>query len=271
MFEAVEARLRSAYPSHEWIPVTHGMSGALTYRLAGRPQELFVKLARASAHPDPRTGMLAEAWRLEWLTAKGFPAAKLVDAGESEAVSWLVMTAVPGRPASDPWPADQRMRVIDAVAEILSALHALPASDCPFDRTLDVALGNVRRALDEGLLDRSPEEMDAWERDLDRRSLLAELERTRPPAEDLAVCHGDYCLPNVMIDPETLQPTGLVDLGRLGRADRYADLALMRRSIGSETLNPQYGQAHVDRFLAGYGADPSDPRLDYYARLDWLF
>jgi hypothetical protein len=29
----------------------------------------------------------------------------------------------------------------------------------------------------------------------------------------------------------------------------------MSRSIASETLNPQYG------------ADPADPRLDYYARL----
>ncbi|GAB3421572.1 APH(3') family aminoglycoside O-phosphotransferase [Flindersiella endophytica] len=270
MFEAVEARLRSAYPSHEWIPVTHGMSGALTYRLAGL-SELFVKLARVSAHPDPRADVLAEARRLEWLTAKGFPAAKVVDAGASGAVRWLVMTAVPGRPASDPWPVDQRMRVIDSVAEILRALHALPVSDCPFDRTLDVALGNVRRALDEGLFERGVEEMDQWERDLDRRGLLAELERTRPPMEDLAVCHGDYCLPNVMIDPETLTPTGLVDLGRLGRADRYADLALMCRSIGSETMNPQYGQSHVARFLTEYGANPSDPRLDYYARLDWLF
>ncbi len=44
---------------------------------------------------------------------------------------------------------------------------------------------------------------------------------------DMVVCHGDPCMPNFMVDPKTLQCTGLIDLGRLGTADRYADLALM--------------------------------------------
>lgn len=269
LLQAVD-RLRPAYSSYDWIPVTHGMSGAATYRLAGR-EPLFVKLARVSEHPDARSGVLGEARRLEWLTAAGFPSAKLVDCGESsDGVQWLVMTAVPGRVGSDPWPADQRMRVIEAIAEMSRALHALPASDCPFDRTLDVTLGTARRALDEGLLDRPVEELEEWERELDRPGVLADLERQRPAVEDVVVCHGDYCLPNVLVDPESFEPTGLIDVGRLGRADRYADLALMSRSIRGD-LNPQYGAEHVDRFLAAYGADPDDPRLDYYGRLDWLF
>lgn len=46
-------------------------------------------------------------------------------------------------------------------------------------------------------------------------------------SDDMVVCHGDPCMPNFMVDPKTLQCTGLIDLGRLGTADRYADLALM--------------------------------------------
>jgi aminoglycoside phosphotransferase len=88
----------------------------------------------------------------------------------------------------DPWPADQRLRVIDAAAEILRALHALPASNCPFDRTLDVALSDARK--------RQPDSTD----------ILAELNKTRPDAEDIVICHGDYCTPNILIDPETLRP-----------------------------------------------------------------
>ena len=49
--------------------------------------------------------------------------------------------------------------------------------------------------------------------------------------EVLAVTHGDWCLPNVVVDPEKLTVTGLLDTGRMGRADRYTDLALMNRSL----------------------------------------
>ncbi|WP_436977121.1 phosphotransferase, partial [Shigella flexneri] len=31
----------------------------------------------------------------------------------------------------------------------------------------------------------------------------------------MVVCHGDPCMPNFMVDPKTLQCTGLIDLGRL--------------------------------------------------------
>ncbi|WP_157919110.1 phosphotransferase, partial [Escherichia coli] len=62
--------------------------------------------------------------------------------------------------------------------------------------------------------------------------LLARVERELPvrldqERTDMVVCHGDPCMPNFMVDPKTLQCTGLIDLGRLGTADRYADLALM--------------------------------------------
>ncbi|MFP1592824.1 phosphotransferase [Escherichia coli] len=38
----------------------------------------------------------------------------------------------------------------------------------------------------------------------------------RPTANRIwSVCHGDPCMPNFMVDPKTLQCTGLIDLGRL--------------------------------------------------------
>jgi len=56
---------------------------------------------------------------------------------------------------------------------------------------------------------------------------LAEVPQPRTQAlerADLAVCHGDFCLPNVVLDPETLVVTGILDVGRLGIADRHLDL-----------------------------------------------
>lgn len=70
---------------------------------------------------------------------------------------------------------------------------------------------------------------------------------------DPVVAHGDFCLPNVLLDPATLRLAGVVDVGALGVAERARDLTDAATSIGSD-LNPQYGPAHVERFQRRYGA-----------------
>ncbi|MGW1340162.1 phosphotransferase [Kribbella sp. NPDC002412] len=88
------------------------------------------------------------------------------------------------------------------------------------------------------------------------------------PGKTEAVTHGDYCAPNVFIDPATLRFAGVLDLSRLGTGDRYLDLALMFKSL-SGTLNPQYGRLPAARhFVEAYGADPDDPRIANYIDLD---
>src|SRR5919202_4271847 len=59
--------------------------------------------------------------------------------------------------------------------------------------------------------------------------LFQTLRLTRPHAEDLVFTHGDYCLPNIMIDAG--QVAGFLELGSAGIGDRYRDLALAARSI----------------------------------------
>jgi streptomycin 3"-kinase len=84
-------------------------------------------------------------------------------------------------------------------------------------------------------------------------------------AGDLVVCHGDACLPNFLFDPETLELTGVIDVGRLGVADRYADLALVRAQLDDVWSVDAAG------FFAAYGlAELDAQRLDFYLLLDPL-
>jgi streptomycin 3"-kinase len=98
--------------------------------------------------------------------------------------------------------------------------------------------------------------------------LLQRVRSEQPYAEkvaELVVCHGDACLPNVLLDPDTLGLTGLIDLGRLGWADRYSDLALTSVQLLDEWDLPP------DRFLREYGLEkPDQRRLDFYLLLDPL-
>lgn len=70
------------------------------------------------------------------------------------------------------------------------------------------------------------------------------------------VCHGDYCLPNVLIDAG--EASGFVDLGELGVADRWWDLAVATWSI---TWN--LGPGHETLFLSEYGAELDRDRLEF--------
>jgi streptomycin 3"-kinase len=95
---------------------------------------------------------------------------------------------------------------------------------------------------------------------------MAGLERA-----DLVVCHGDACLPNVLIDPETWECVGVVDLGRLGVADRYLDLALLAANVGSAGMFAQFSAADADTLLRAYGLESADQaRLRFYQVLDAL-
>ncbi|GAA1529995.1 phosphotransferase [Kribbella lupini] len=190
-------------------PVHVGCSGATVVRLERGTETLYYK-----AGPDAAD----EADRVAWLSATGFGCPQLLDRGND----WMLTSALPGRDASQPWPAAERPAVLRAVAECLRQLHSL--TDCPFASPF--------------------------------------------PGAKTIVTHGDYCMPNVLVDPETLRFTGVLDLSRLGLGDPYVDVALMTMSLSGD-LNPQYGGPPAARsFALDYGADPEDDRIPWYISLD---
>jgi kanamycin kinase len=270
----VPEALRRRYPDHSWLPVTWGVARAGVWRLDGAPP-LFVKIATHSAHRDSGFHLGAEAQRLAWFATMGVPAPEIIDAGRDDRNEWLITRAAPGRTAADPWPEARRTAVVDALADAALAMHALPVAGCPFDRSLAVTVPDALHAANAGLIDLA--DLDAERRDWSRQRLVDTLLATRPRTEDLVVCHGDFCLPNVLLDPVSLRLTGLVDVGRAGLADRYQDLALITRSLSTE-INSQYGMRYAERFLQRYAAlstvgdDGIDRgRIAFYRLLDEFF
>lgn len=249
------AELQSRFARHEWTAITTGKSGSSVWRLDG-PSLLYVKHGRDVAD---------EVERLHWLAQHDIPVPKVVDVG----TDWLVTTALSGRPAHEPWPAADRNRVVDAVADLTKQLHALPVDACPFDHTLAVAVPAAFANAREGRVDL--DDLDDDRAGWSAAELIAALAAAEPPEEDLVVGHGDLCLPNVLINPHTLRATGFVDVGRAGRADRYNDLAIITRSLGADGRNAQFGPDAADRFLIRYGAPRDDDRFAFYRLLDEFF
>jgi kanamycin kinase len=89
-----------------------------------------------------------------------------------------------------------------------------------------------------------------------------ELAAAIPPVDRLVVCHGDACAPNTLLGPDG-HWTGHVDLGLLGTADRWADLA-----VATWSTEWNYGPGWERRLLDAYGVRPDADRSRYY-RLLW--
>ncbi len=72
--------------------------------------------------------------------------------------------------------------------------------------------------------------------------------------------HGDYCLPNVLVEDGRL--SALIDLGLAGLGDPQDDLA-----AGVWTLQYNFGPGHAREFLDAYGWPPmSDKSIERLRR-----
>ncbi len=237
-------------------PVWRNELGGLTFRLEdGRGATRYAKWVAAGT---PEIDLPGEAARLAWARYL-VPVPTVVEHGADADGAWLVTAAVPGRSAVDTrWLADPATAAA-GIGRGLRLLHeALPVDRCPFGWSVDrrLARADERIADGEGPPDWFPEH---------RHLALADA-RARvgmPPGVDrLVVCHGDACVPNTLLhDDGTF--AAHVDLGSLGVADRWADLA-----VAAWSTEWNYGPGYADVVYAGYGVVPDAERIAYY-RLFW--
>jgi kanamycin kinase len=229
--------------------------GGLTFEVGTDWDRCFVKWAPAGSIADLR----AEAARLAWAEPYT-PVPQVLGWGRDRAGSWLITAALPGHNAvADRWAAEPQTAV-RAIGAGLRALHdSLPVARCPFSRSAEQRLAGIQRRAEAGNLDPGRFHDDHQSLSLDAAlALLAEI----PPTDQLVVCQGDSCAPNTLLTADG-RWSGHVDLGDLGVADRWADLAV---ATWSTAWN--YGPGWERLLLDAYGIAPDPGRTRYY-RLLW--
>jgi streptomycin 3"-kinase len=246
--------------------VTRGESGAVVLRHISGSR--FAKVA--SAHDVD--ALEAERDRIEWLHGAGVVGPTVLEWRVSEFGVALVTSAVAGITA-DQLDSTQLRAAWPSIIETLQDLHGVPTTSCPYDRSLETMMIAARAnvADDRVRTDFLPEQLHTTP----PRVILDGLERELPQrqheeATSSVVCHGDFCLPNVLVDPHTLEVTGLVDLGRLGRADPYADIALLLANARTVWASEDTARDADEEFARRYDIALDRARLEFYLRLDPL-
>lgn len=209
-------------------PVWRNEDGGLTFRVGDGSE--YLKVQRRSLDWDPG----GEADRLRWVS-RFVPAPRVLATGQHGDLHWLRTAGLPGRSAVfRPW-RDRPDAVVPELGRALRRFHdTVPTDRCRFSWSVEHRVGHF--GYDAAIL-------------------------ARVPPLDAVVCHGDACNPNFLIGDDG-RLSGYVDLGGLGVADRWADLAPALQSL---TWN--YGTGWERIFLDAYGIEPDEPKWSFYADL----
>ncbi|NHN33384.1 aminoglycoside 3'-phosphotransferase [Paenibacillus agricola] len=149
---------------------------------------------------------------------------------------YLLMEAVTGEDGVSGGHLDNPSKLAHVFGEYLRLLHSLPTTGCPYpSRTAEMLAEAQNKHAD--------------------MEILKHLKGS--PVDDVII-HGDYCLPNIIM--EHYQFKGFIDLGSGGIGDRHYDLYWGLWTLAYNLKTDQY----KDTFLDAYGkADINEDRLEF--------
>lgn len=189
---------------------------------------------------------------LNWLKDKtSVPKVYLFE--ENEYFEFLLMSEIPGLPSHHQLLRSNLKDVISELAKGLKKLHSIDINDCPFNELISKKNSVIKQKIDRN--------------EIDLENMLDQvLELKSNIREGLVFTHGDYCMPNIIINNNVL--SGFVDLGRAGISDRYQDLALITRSMKYNNCS----QEDINFFLEEYGLSKLNmDKVKFYKLMDELY
>lgn len=190
--------------------------------------------------------------------------------------AYTLMTRMTGKMLCDEEYLKHPKQLIRLVAEGLRTLWKVDVTKCPLRTSrLEERLKQARWNVEHNLVDTENVEPETFGKNgfRDPKDLLCWLEENRPK-EDIVLTHGDFCLPNVFAKDNHIR--GFIDLGKMGPADRWQDIAIVLRSLDHNFAGKYYGGKRYFDFEDQMLLDELEIDMDYdkyryYMLLDELF
>ena len=196
----------------------------------------------------PVGSLKKEADMTAFFHSKGLSAEVIAYLPDRDGRDFLVTSRVRGEDLTHPIYLDDPKRLCDTFATTLRSLHSLDLNGCPvMDRMADyfaLAEQNYRKGIfDKGLFGEEKYKNmtadNAWRIVCEGRELL----------RSDTLIHGDYCLPNIILD--NWRFSGFIDLGNGGVGDRHVDIFWGAWTLWFNLRTNEYR----DRFFDAYGRD----------------
>lgn len=127
------------------------------------------------------------------------------------------------------------------LGKALNQMHQVNIEDCPFDKYSPEQLLSNFLIKFESIY---PEIQDNY-KDETKESIIKFMKENIP--NDKVLTHGDYSMPNILINNDEIS---FIDLGELGISTKYLDIYYFMKSL---KINKK--EEIFEEFLKGYGID----------------
>ena len=166
---------------------------------------------------------------------------------------WLLTTAVRGEDCTHEKYLIDPKRLCDTIACELRKLHEIDYTDCPIpDRTAEYLAG-VEKSYCTGNYDKSHFPDSFGYRSV--KEAYNVLTAGKDALRSKVLLHGDYCLPNIILNNWKL--SGFIDVGNGGVGDRHIDIFWGIWTLAFNLNTSKYR----GRFLDAYGRDKADESI----------
>ena len=210
-----------------------------------RDSGLFLKTAGAGT-------LETEARMTAYLHSLGL-SAEVLYYGTSEGRDRLLTRRIPGEDCTHPRYLAGPKRLCDTTALLLRQLHETDGKDCPVPDRIRTYTETVRNGFDGSHYE--PELFRGlWEFASFTEAKRA-AEEGLPLLKKDVLLHGDYCLPNVILDDWRF--SGYIDLGNGGIGDRHIDIVWGIWTLKFNLKTTEY----TGRFMDAYGRDRIEPEM----------
>lgn len=241
-----------------------GMSGSTILEF----EEMVLKIEKPNSRFDNMVNVM------RWLEEK-LPVPKVICVAKENGMNYLLMSRVKGKMSCDEYFLEHPDELCEHLATALRMLWSIDISDCPTVRDIDCELKDAKRQVENKLYDLDDAEPGTFGENgkfQTPEDLLKWLEDNKPEYEPV-FSHGDFCLPNILIDNGKI--SGFIDLGDAGIGDKWRDISLCYRSL-IHNFDGTFGGKVYENFspellFEKLGIGPNRKKLEYYILLDELF
>lgn len=201
------------YFSDSEVTIIKKNSRSSVYHIKGQDHDIFLKVT-------PKDQLRSEAMMTNYLnTYRACPRVEFYTSNDLN--DYLVTERVAGFDAASDEYLAQPECLSQVFAESLLSLHLVQTMDCPIKNGLEEMFSRAERKYQEGRAEKGLlkylgySSIDSAYQDM--KSLYKSAEK-----EDKVVIHGDYCLPNLIL--QDFKMTGYIDVGYGGIGDRHYDI-----------------------------------------------